>query len=216
MHYGGRAFSQNGMNTITTKNPSDQMKIGNRKGLSFNDLWLAHVIYPCDDGCSKSCPRNSFLGKGCKCYCLTNDRRKGCDETVAPINKPSVTSKPLVEECSNMHKHCDYWANLESKNYCQTNPFVKANCKKACGKCGTVINCMDMSSFCERWAGKGYCQGTFGEYVGELCPRSCTGCQESEDFIESESESDGSKKTPSEYIVVLMLVAFTVIQMVLL
>jgi len=36
--------------------------------------------------------------------------------------------------CSDGHKSCPAWAK-PSRNYCQTNKFVKKNCQKSCGTC---------------------------------------------------------------------------------
>ena len=50
MHYGDSGFSKNGRRTITTKDPSMQNKIGNRKGFSEIDKIQINRLYKCNTG----------------------------------------------------------------------------------------------------------------------------------------------------------------------
>ena len=52
MHYGRRAFSKNGKDTIKTLDPSMQNVIGNRVALSAEDIAQMNELYTCD----KTCP----------------------------------------------------------------------------------------------------------------------------------------------------------------
>lgn len=45
MHYGSRFFSNNGEYTIKTKNPSDQNKLGQRRGFSEIDKEQINLMY---------------------------------------------------------------------------------------------------------------------------------------------------------------------------
>ncbi|XP_070534683.1 protein SpAN-like isoform X2 [Ptychodera flava] len=70
MHYGAYAFSRGGGVTITTKDPLQQSKIGQRNGLSFLDAMLANQLYNCNEGCpAKLCLNGSYVGPDCQCVC---------------------------------------------------------------------------------------------------------------------------------------------------
>ncbi|XP_031629485.1 zinc metalloproteinase nas-13-like [Contarinia nasturtii] len=47
MHYGGAAFSKNGKLTIKTKDPNQQTFIGNRNGMSDEDIHKLNIMYNC-------------------------------------------------------------------------------------------------------------------------------------------------------------------------
>jgi len=55
MHYGPTAFSMFGDNTLETIDPNQQMTIGQRAGLSFNDVRLVNAMY-----CKETCPSNGL------------------------------------------------------------------------------------------------------------------------------------------------------------
>ena len=51
-----------------------------------------------------------------------------------------VASHFLSDACSDNRIGCPHWAK-SSRNYCQTNEFVKKNCKKSCNLCGGGGSC---------------------------------------------------------------------------
>ncbi|XP_071477908.1 protein SpAN-like [Diadema antillarum] len=71
MHYGSHGFSSNGQPTITTNDPLQMHRLGNREGLSFADIKLANLIYNCNDGCTStlSCQNGGYQGPNCDCVC---------------------------------------------------------------------------------------------------------------------------------------------------
>lgn len=87
MHYGSRFFTNNGQNTIVTKDASDQSRIGNRSGFSKTDKVQINKMYcqggsggsggstPCVDkdsrcpGWRRYCEFNSYVKTNCKKTC---------------------------------------------------------------------------------------------------------------------------------------------------
>lgn len=186
MHYGGRAFSINNQYTIQTLDPKNQNKIGNREGLSFNDIKLANLMYTCHEQCDKSitCPRGGFLGKDCRCWCKgQNGPVEYCDQT-GSTNKPLTTKatrptvKPTNPGCTDGNKNCPSWAK-SSRNYCSTNNYVKTYCRASCGSCEgekKEENCKDKKTSCSRWSDMGFCTGTYESYMNDNCAKTCKVC----------------------------------------
>lgn len=196
MHYGGKAFTMNGRDTIKTLNPRDQTKIGSRKGLSFNDIWLANKMYKCNQHCDQriQCPRGAFLGKDCKCWCpgypYTTCSSTGKLPTTTTI--PTKSTTPM--KCEDRNKHCESWAK---GGYCNRNTYVKTYCKQSCGFCETakpttVSFCKDLRSACGPWGERGYCRGDFESFMSENCPKTCKICGNSNQSPSGKKDSGGS------------------------
>uniref|UniRef100_A0A2C9JMR4 Metalloendopeptidase n=1 Tax=Biomphalaria glabrata TaxID=6526 RepID=A0A2C9JMR4_BIOGL len=111
MHYGGRAFSNNEGLTIQTKDPRYQNVIGNREGLSFNDIKLASLMYKCHDRCGNiQCPQQGFVGKDCRCWCPGSPVQL-CAKTgtVQTTPKPVTRATSPAPTCSDMKTRCQSW-----------------------------------------------------------------------------------------------------------
>ena len=205
MHYGGTAFSTNGRLTIQTKNRNDQSKIGNRRGLSFQDIKLANLMYSCSESCSSSirCPGEGFVGKDCKCYCpgnpiqLCSGTTTGGKVTRAPVTqKPGVVTKA---PCRNLNRKCTLWAR---EGYCHTSDYMKTYCKPACNLCGevkpTTPPCQDQKEHCAYWKSRGYCRGRYQSYMNEHCKLSCGLCgRRTSSFTNFTSEAQGGDENGS-------------------
>lgn len=181
MHYGGTAFSGNGQYTIKTIDSAFQNVIGNRVGLSFNDIKLANLMYSCKGTCPDiACPMG-YIGKDCQCWCPGNPVQKCTDSdkrattprpTVKPILKP--TASPTAMACQDMNENCVGWAEA---GYCMTNNYVKTYCKSACSLC-TVQMCRDLRDHCKYWAQQGHCTSEVYEgFMAEKCAMSCGICR---------------------------------------
>lgn len=188
MHYGGRAFSQNGDYTIKTVNPAMQNVIGNRQGLSFYDVMLANRMYKCSEHCDRSkitCPRDSYLGKDCKCYCKGTPVRV-CDGTTTVTRKPGVVTTPTPRptsrpSCKDMNPNCLAWARAP-QGYCRTNTYVKTYCRVSCGTCDGgdgkgEETCRDEKEHCAYWKGQGYCKGVYEAAMKNICSKTCGFCR---------------------------------------
>ncbi|XP_066914753.1 astacin-like metalloprotease toxin 1 [Clytia hemisphaerica] len=57
MHYGSKAFSKNGKQTITTKDPKYQHQIGNRQGFSELDKIQINRMYKCSEAPPTNTPK---------------------------------------------------------------------------------------------------------------------------------------------------------------
>jgi len=75
--------------------------------------------------------------------------------------------------CANQETSCDYW---KTKGYCTQTyvDYMKKNCKKACGLCGSA--CVNKKSSCDYWKTKGYCTATYVSYMKANCGKSCGFC----------------------------------------
>ncbi|BFZ15689.1 hypothetical protein BsWGS_18728 [Bradybaena similaris] len=202
MHYGGRDFSGNDKYTIVTIDPAFQDVIGNRDGLSFNDIKLANLMYNCSETCrsSISCPPEGFLGKDCLCWCL-GDPVKKCagSSTVRPTLRPTArptmrptirptmrpTMRPIVRPtprptCTDVNSNCPAWAK---SGFCQSSSYVQTFCKKSCSLCEgrrptTTKVCKDDRSYCKSWATSGFCYGMTRQFMHQHCPVTCGVCMQ--------------------------------------
>ncbi|CAG5115365.1 unnamed protein product, partial [Candidula unifasciata] len=191
MHYGGTAFSGNGQYTIKTKDPAVQNVIGNRSGLSFNDIKLANLMYSCQEKCDPGivCPGQGFVRKDCQCWCPGNPIQKckdsdGRSTTQSPAVKTTQkpTAMPTAMACQDMNTHCAAWAG---DGYCMTNNYVKTYCKVSCSMC-TLNMCKDVREHCSYWAEQGYCTNdTYKNFMAEKCSLSCGICKFSSASVNS-------------------------------
>ncbi|XP_033120223.1 blastula protease 10-like, partial [Anneissia japonica] len=82
MHYGKSYFSVNGLPTIVTLDPILQDVIGQRSGLSFQDIHLANLMYECDIDCTGTPCENAGYRRstnGCDCLCPPNFSGSLCE-----------------------------------------------------------------------------------------------------------------------------------------
>ncbi|XP_063585563.1 protein SpAN-like isoform X2 [Penaeus indicus] len=93
MHYSGKGFTKNGLNTIVTKDPRYQSVIGQRTGLSHMDKLLANTMYGCTEKllsvCSLTadpCQNYGYLGKDCNCVCPEGTSGSNCESLDTPYN----------------------------------------------------------------------------------------------------------------------------------
>ncbi|XP_027212333.2 protein SpAN isoform X2 [Penaeus vannamei] len=93
MHYGGKGFTKNGLNTIVSIDPRYQDVMGQRTGLSHMDKLLANTMYGCTakllSTCgiaSDPCQNYGFLGKDCNCVCPEGTSGSNCETLVTPYN----------------------------------------------------------------------------------------------------------------------------------
>ncbi|XP_074643569.1 zinc metalloproteinase nas-1-like isoform X2 [Tubulanus polymorphus] len=117
MHYGAKAFSGNGQNTMETIDASKSNWMGNvnTKTLSFTDAKVVNQMYKCAVNCpAVNCPSDGFIDKNCNC----------------------ITPKSYYDRhCINKHKSssCDTWA---TRGECALNPgWMSDNCRKSCDMC---------------------------------------------------------------------------------
>lgn len=182
MHYGGRAFSQNGQLTIKTNDPAYQNVIGNRDGLSFYDIKLANLMYKCNSGCpaSKTCPWPGFVGKDCTCWCPGTPVKRCDNDTMVSVSThtPSTVSTSPRTVCTDLNQYCPQWAKA---GYCQQNTYVKTFCKSSCRTCEsaaptTVAMCRDLNDRCTEWKESEYCTGPYEKFMQMNCPLACNKC----------------------------------------
>uniref|UniRef100_A0A0B7A8H7 Metalloendopeptidase n=1 Tax=Arion vulgaris TaxID=1028688 RepID=A0A0B7A8H7_9EUPU len=219
MHYGGRAFSGNGQYTIRTRNPAFQEVIGNREGLSFNDIKLANIMYSCNKKCDQNivCPGDGFVGKDCQCVCRGSPTQKciGTEirlttqhPTVKTSNRPTV--KPTPMPCTDMNKYCQAWADA---GYCLTNSYVQTYCKEACSLCSggniPVAQCRDLRAYCPQWKQLGHCtQDVYKAFMSEKCPKSCES-----DVCITRSKNEGTENNGQQIVSSILLIISTLISM---
>ncbi|KAK6960977.1 zinc metalloproteinase nas-13 [Biomphalaria glabrata] len=180
MHYGGRAFSNNDGLTIQTKDPRYQNVIGNREGLSFNDIKLANLMYKCHDRCGNiQCPQQGFVGKDCRCWCPGSPVQL-CAKTgtVQTTPKPVTRATSPAPTCSDMNTRCQSWAKA---GYCNRISYISMYCRASCGNCQTSTRptpvCKDASDKCAGYKKQGYCTaGIYKTYVRSMCPLTCKTC----------------------------------------
>jgi len=90
MHYGSHGFSSNGLPTITTIDPLDMYRLGNRDGLSAADITLANLIYECDNECSNmdQCLNGGYHDPDCNCVCPPGYSGDLCQDGNGPTTTP--------------------------------------------------------------------------------------------------------------------------------
>ncbi|XP_033120891.1 blastula protease 10-like [Anneissia japonica] len=87
MHYGKDFFTKNGLPTIVTVDPILQDVIGERSGLSFQDIHLANLMYECDVDCTGTPCKNGGYRRstnGCNCLCPPNFSGTLCQTEETP------------------------------------------------------------------------------------------------------------------------------------
>ncbi|XP_025092025.1 blastula protease 10-like [Pomacea canaliculata] len=119
MHYGPKAFSVTGGETIRTRDPTYQSVIGNRNGLSFLDIKLANLMYGCSRKASCGdirCPGEGFVDKNCKCMCRGSPVREcygttlGTKSEVSTTAEKSSTTRSETGGCRDFYSSCSKWA----------------------------------------------------------------------------------------------------------
>ena len=95
-----QAFSSNGQPTITTINPLDMNRLGNRDGLSFADIKLANIIYQCDADCTSdlTCQNGGYQGQDCTCVCPAGFSGDLCQDAGGPTEAPSCVQTLTASE----------------------------------------------------------------------------------------------------------------------
>ncbi|KAK0044102.1 zinc metalloproteinase nas-13-like isoform X3 [Biomphalaria pfeifferi] len=209
MQYGGRAFSFNGEITIQTKDPKYQNVIGNREGLSFNDIKLANLMYKCHDKCGTRirCPGEGFLGKDCQCYCPGSPVQICTSAGVVQTTpKPVATATPPRKLCVDINQYCRPWAEA---GYCRTNSYVKTYCRASCQSCeaGSISEnsvCKDVHQSCPEFKRRGYCTGTFENYMRTNCQSTCNYCDSSIKAEARSQEENGAELLASTLLLIIV------------
>jgi len=146
MHYDRTAFGS-GRETIRPKQ-AGVTELGNREGPTKIDIRQMNLLYKCGGGgggATTSAPGVTTAGP-----------------TAGPTAEPT---KPPVD-CKDNDQRCHYWTS-----YCDNNDYVKKNCKKTCGICGSA-NCVDKDRRCSGW--HSYCISN--NYVKTYCKKTCNLC----------------------------------------
>jgi len=157
MHYGSRAFSKNGRNTISTKDSSKQHLIGQRRGFSDIDIKQINLLYkcdgysppprtepPCEDNnkrCQEWADRGeckinpNYMLKWCRLSCKVCTGSTGTTSAPVPVTTsvPVSTLPSTDPSCTNNHDRCQEWAD---RGECKKNPrYMLRMCKKSCKVC---------------------------------------------------------------------------------
>ncbi|XP_071496396.1 blastula protease 10-like [Diadema antillarum] len=109
MHYSSRAFSTSGQPTITTIDPLQMNRLGNRESLSFADIKLANLIYNCNGTCfsgNLACQNGGYQGPNCQCVCPPGFSGDLCENDDGPTEP---------EGC--VYRLTDPQADITSPNY---------------------------------------------------------------------------------------------------
>jgi len=146
MHYGPYSFSTNRQATILPKDRSK--KIGNRNGMSANDIRKLRILYKCGSGTEPVVTQPPVVIGGGECRNTHSDQAK-CDEwskggyCTNPSNSDWMKihctkscNKCPGSSCQNKHHstaECDNWAQMGE---CFKNPYwMKPNCARSCVEC---------------------------------------------------------------------------------
>lgn len=98
MHYGGFAFSRNGMPTIITNDVLLAGKIGQRRGLSHRDRHLANLLYQCDRYCIciPRCRNGGYVDRYCRCRCPPYTYGAQCERVIGPYYGPTCGNQRIT------------------------------------------------------------------------------------------------------------------------
>lgn len=112
MHYGRRAFSNNGLDTIVTLDPSKQNVIGNRLTFSFEDLQVLNRYLQCDSSCPNPnpCPSTQYRGKDCNCFCKNDNI--DMNNPAVPCSDPNPCTE-IGTPCACTAEKCSGFPNTE-------------------------------------------------------------------------------------------------------
>ncbi|XP_031553981.1 low choriolytic enzyme-like [Actinia tenebrosa] len=152
MHYDRTAFGS-GRETIRPKQAG--VTLGNKRGPTAIDIKQMNLLYKCSGGGG---------GGGATQAPVTQ-----APVTQAPVTQAPVTQAPVTQApggCVDKDNRCPTWPS-----YCQTNDYVKANCKKTCNLCGGG-SCQDTDRRCPYWPR--YCKTN--AYVQKNCRKTCGLC----------------------------------------
>ncbi|XP_005098486.1 zinc metalloproteinase nas-13 [Aplysia californica] len=205
MHYGNVIPG-----SILTLDPKFQDRIGQREGLSFQDIALANKMYNCSkmfckdpDQCPKGGFKLSLSLKGkmkCQCWCDSGDLKDPlvlCSERtkVPPSPRPVIPSKPpptVSKPCFDLRQDCAY---LKEEGKCMSSMELMMDyCAKTCKFCGKGEGmCMDHEKSCPLAASAGLCiDPGFKHYIRVMCPGSCGLCEKPPNPCHIQQEMMGS------------------------
>jgi len=151
MHYGPYSFSRNRQPTILPKDRSKS--IGNRNGMSSNDIRKLRLLYKCGAGST------------------------GPVVTTGPV----ITSPPITggSDCTNFRgdSYCQEWAGKGKCTTQSNSQWMKIHCTKACNACppASCKNSYDTTK-CINWAKTGECYKN-PTWMSRNCSRACNECQ---------------------------------------
>jgi len=188
MHYGSKAFSKNGRNTLDAINGGNIGHLGQRGGFSQIDLNKLKKLYKCG-GTTTTTTTTGGGNRNCKDlspFCNDWSKKGECSRNPAYMN---ISCKKACNKCGNTtttsknckdkNKFCGDWAR---KGECTRNAaFMMGSCKKSCNVCAPrnpangASNCADQNDFCSDWASKGHCQSN-PAYMLVSCKNSCNAC----------------------------------------
>ncbi|XP_071504135.1 blastula protease 10-like [Diadema antillarum] len=119
MHYGSHGFSRNGQPTITTIDPLQMSRLGNRDFLSFADIKLANLIYNCNDDCSNNlaCQNGGYQGPNCDCVCPPGFSGDLCENDDGPTEPEGCVYRLTDSEGEIMSPN--YPSNYDNEQSCQ-------------------------------------------------------------------------------------------------
>ncbi|KAF2358176.1 Peptidase M12A [Trinorchestia longiramus] len=146
MHYSPYAFAKN--RSVPTVEPKEgQHEVGQRRGLSSNDLHRLMELYPCPNATS---PAN-----------------------FPNVHLPTATLPPPVPGlCLDIDKHCAKWAQ---ERQCTENPaWMMLHCRQSCNQCAES-KCVDLNEKCSVWKADGQCELN-APYMHLYCSKSCQLC----------------------------------------
>jgi len=162
MHYGNYAFSIDGEKTIVSKSGGSE-SVGQQDGLSALDLKQINKYYNCKES-SNNPPATTSASSSSNATAATPPVDDDSDDNKATEKRPKEKEDKQDKDLKDKHAFC-----IKISEYCDTDKWVKSNCKKTC--------CKDGHKFCKYWKEKDYCFTKDNkDWMKKNCPKACDYC----------------------------------------
>ena len=179
MHYGPYAFARDRSRPTITALQQTSVTMGQREGLSREDINKINKLYKCKDVTAP--PPPIVQPEECtdkNMYCKDWAGSGECTKNPLYMKMQCAKSCNTCSSgsCQDLNKYCAAWA--ETGECTKTPSYMSLYCKQSCGLCqgGGGIACSDGNQYCEPWADQGECQKN-PDYMKVNCRKACGLCR---------------------------------------
>ena len=174
MHYGPYAFAIDRKKPTIIARQQTSKEMGQRKGLSPEDINKINKLYKCEDVTVPPTPGTcTDRNKYCKDWASNGE----CDKNPLYMKIHCAKSCNTCSDgsCQDLNKNCEAWA--ETGECTKTASYMSLYCQQSCGLCegGTNVSCHNLHRYCVAWADDGECEKN-PDYMHVYCRKACKLC----------------------------------------